>query len=87
MTDLEQLARKFGLPLDGSAIVCGQARVTAGDGCLFVSTCHEPTAAALWVENFGETLFRQKANGYLTLRITERQLWRVIEAIEEGYRS
>jgi hypothetical protein len=89
MIDLETIARRWGLSIDGTAIVCGLARISRIDGSddLAVSTCDPSTAQVLDDSGIGQVLFRQPVAGRLSLRFDPKRLGQVVHVIEGATRS
>jgi hypothetical protein len=86
MIDLSPLAHRFGLTIDGPAIVCGEARIVQPLGADFmtVSTCDPATAQRLDDSGVGTFLYRQPVAGRLSLAFNPRRLGEVIAALEQG---
>jgi hypothetical protein len=88
MTDLSSFARRYGLPIDGAAIVCGEARIVQPEDSpeMFAYTADERTAKALWNSQVGSVL-HDGTCGRLSLKFSPRGLGAIVQAIEGVYRS
>jgi hypothetical protein len=86
--ELDRISARFGLPLDGAALVCGAARISVWEptGELCISTSDSRTAERLDNAGIGWLVLCKPSLGYLTCVFPVQRLGAIVEAVE-GFRS